>query len=269
MSNVVRTRQIQEFFDEDSRRYLTERYPEAPTTCDQFSYLIRKQYVLEMLDRMPRVGRILDIGCGPAVYTRDLVSRGWEVCGVDLSSGMLKTAARNASALDGKPVRFAAAQATELPFLNRSFDAVLCVGVVSYVDSVPALLREIRRTLKPHGEAVFQISNALSISEVDLRLRTYAGTLIRRRRQLDSHDRFRAQVRLHPYRPATFDRWCREAGLSRREFRFFDFRPPLVIDRLMPALSLIAGRRLESLSRSSLATGLGAGYLVRVGTNQE
>ena len=264
MSDAVRTQHIKEFFDEDSRQYLKERYPSAPKTCDQYSYLIRKQYVLEMLDCIPRQGRILDIGCGPAVYTRDLVARGWSVCGVDLSSGMLRTAANNVAGLQGKPVRFAAAQATELPFRNESFDAVLCIGVVSYVESVPALLTEVRRVLHPQGQALFQISNALSISELDLRLRTYLGRMIPRRGSLDAHDRFRSQVRLHPYRPSTFDKWCREANLTRKEFRFFDFRPPLVVDRLAPSLSLTAGRRLEALSRSSLGTGFGSGYLARL-----
>lgn len=263
MTNGARTQHIKQFFDEDSRQYLTERYPEAPTTCDQYSYLVRKQYVLEMLDRVPQKGRILDIGCGPAVYTRDLVARDWQVCGVDLSSGMLRTAARNAASLRGKAVRFAAAQATELPFRNGSFDAVLCVGVVSYVDSVPALLREVRRVLSPNGQAVFQISNSWSVSELDLKLRTYLGKLIPRG-ELDAHDRFRAQVKLHPYRPAAFDRWIAEAGLANCEFRFFDFRPPLIVDRLVPSLSLSTGRRLEALSRSRLGTALGSGYLVRV-----
>jgi ubiquinone/menaquinone biosynthesis C-methylase UbiE len=264
MSDGARTQQIKEFFDEDSRQYLKERYPTAPTNCDQYSYLIRKQYVLEMLDRIPRKGRILDIGCGPAVYTRDLVARDWNVCGMDLSSGMLKTAATNAASLGGKPVRFTAAQATELPFRDSSFDAVLCVGVVSYVDSVPVLLREVRRVLRPGGQAIFQISNSLSVSELDLKLRTYLGKLLPRRGALDAHDKFRSQVKLHPYRPSVFDGWIDGAELTKCEFRFFDFRPPLVVDRLAPALSLNAGRRLEAFSRSTIATGLGSGYLVRV-----
>jgi ubiquinone/menaquinone biosynthesis C-methylase UbiE len=266
MSDATRAQHIKEFFDEDSRQYLSERYPSAPKTCDQFSYLIRKQYVLEMLDRIPGKGRILDIGCGPAVYTRDLVGRGWQVTGVDLSSGMLQTAAKAAAGYGGKPVRFAAAQATELPFRSGSFDAVLCIGVVSYVDSVPALLEDVRRVLKPGGEAILQISNSLSISEIDLRLRNMLGRLTPRRGELDAHDRFRARVLLHPYRPAVFDAWCGAANLRQREFRYFDFRPPLVIDRLAPALSLTVARRLEAFSRSRLATGLGSGYLVRVAT---
>lgn len=268
MSDAVRSQHIKEFFDEDSRQYLRERYPSAPKTCDQFSYLIRKQYVLEMLDRIPKKGRILDIGCGPAVYTRDLVERGWQVTGVDLSSGMLKTAATAAASLPGKPVRFAAAQATELPFRDAAFDAVLCVGVVSYVDSVPTLLADVRRILKPGGEAIFQISNSLSVSELDLKFRNAVGAMIPRRGELDAHDRFRAKVKLHPYAPSALNGWCDQARLDRREFRFFDFRPPLVVDRLLPSLSLAVGRRLEALSRSTVATPLGSGYLVRVGRTE-
>lgn len=264
MSDVVRAQHIKEFFDEDSRQYLRERYPSAPKTCDQFSYLIRKQYVLEMLGRIPKKGRILDIGCGPAVYTRDLVERDWHVTGVDISSGMLKTASTAAASLPGKPVRFAAAQATELPFRDASFDAVLCVGVVSYVDSVPTLLADVRRVLKPGGEAIFQISNSLSVSEVDLKVRNALSALVPRRGELDAHDRFRAQVKLHPYAPSALNTWCDQAPLERQEFRFFDFRPPLIVDRLLPSLSLAVARRLEVLSRSMLATGLGSGYLVRV-----
>lgn len=264
MTQTARTQHIKEFFDEDSRQYIDERYPDVPKTCDQHSYLARKRYVLEMLDRIGRGGRILDIGCGPAVYTRDLVMRGWKVCGVDLSTGMLQAAARAAASLPGHRVAFASAQANELPFQDASFDAALCVGVVSYVESVPRLLHDVRRSLRPGGQAIFQISNTLSAAEVDIRVRHHLEKLLPRRRPLDAHDRFRSRVRLRPYRPGTFDAWCREAGLEICEFRFFDFRPPLVIDRLLPATSLRLGRILESLGRSRMAAPLGAGYLVRV-----
>jgi ubiquinone/menaquinone biosynthesis C-methylase UbiE len=263
MSESAKTRHIKDFFDEDSRQYLDERYPSIPTTCVQFSYLVRKQYVLEMLDAIGHGGRVLDIGCGPAVYTRDLVERGWNVYGMDISTGMLETAVRLARALPRR-VKFAAAHATHLPYQEGAFDAVMCIGVVSYVTDVPALLREVRRMLRPGGQAVFQISNALSVSEIDLRVRRGIGRMMPRRRDLDAHDRFRENVMLNPYTPATFDRWCEDALLERRDFRFFDFRPPLVIDRLAPKLSLGVGRALEALSRSRVSTGMAAGYLVRV-----
>jgi SAM-dependent methyltransferase len=259
----IRTRRIKEFFDEDSARYINDRYPAEPRTCDQFSYIVRKQYVLEMLDRVGAGGQLLDVGCGPGVLTPDLVRRGWRVSAVDLSTGMLAAARRATDGLPEGSVRFAAAQATRLPFRDAAFDVVLCIGVVSYVDDVPALLEGIRRVLRPGGQAIFQISNALGMFEVEGRvlemLRRIAPSPAR-----DSHDRFRSQVQLHPYRPGAFDRWCRHAGLERRQFRFFDFRPPQVINRLAPGLSLKAGRRLEALGTSLVATGLAASYLVRV-----
>src|SRR5678815_1235122 len=104
MSESAKPRHIKDFFDEDSRQYLDERYPSIPTTCDQFSYLVRKQYVLEMLDAIGHGGRVLDIGCGPAVYTRDLVERGWNVYGMDISTGMLETAVRLARAAASREV---------------------------------------------------------------------------------------------------------------------------------------------------------------------
>jgi len=259
----TRTRRIKEFFDEDSTQYLDQRYPDEPRTCDQFSYIVRRQYVLEMLERAGRGGRLLDVGCGPAVLTPELVRRGWRVNAVDLSTGMLSTARRAVSGLPEGSVRFAAAQATRLPFQDGSFDVVLCIGVVSYVDDVPELLAGVRRVLRPGGQAIFQISNALGIFELEGRVLERVRRVVPTRER-DSHDRFRSQVQLHAYRPSTFDRWCREAGLPQCEYRFYDFRPPLVVNRFAPGLSLRMGKRLESLGRSPLATGLAANYLVRV-----
>lgn len=264
MTEAGRTRHIKEFFDGDSSRYLTDRYPQEARTCDQFSYIVRRQYVLDMFDRIPHPGRVLDVGCGPAVLTPDLVARGWQVNGVDLSSGMLAAATRSAAALPGKRVAFAAAEATQLPFVNASFDAVLCIGVISYVHDVKVLLDDVRRVLRPGGQAILQISNAWSVAEVDQKFRASLKRLLRRQRQRDPLEKFDAHVKLRPYRPGTFERWCADAGLRPVEFRFYNFRPPRLVDRLAPAMSLFAARQLESLGRSRLVTGLGAGFLIRV-----
>ena len=49
-----RTKRIKEFFDGDSVQYLDQRYPEEPTNNDQFSYLVRRRYVLEVRYAAPR-----------------------------------------------------------------------------------------------------------------------------------------------------------------------------------------------------------------------
>jgi ubiquinone/menaquinone biosynthesis C-methylase UbiE len=259
----TRTKQIKEFFDEDSVRYLDQRYPSEPQNADQFSYYIRRQYVLEMLERIGTGGRLLDIGCGPGVLTPELVRRGWTVSAMDLSTGMLSAARRSTSNLPAGSVRFAAAQATHLPFRSGTFDAVICIGVVSYVNDVPALLADVRRVLRPGGQAIIQISNALGLPDIDGRVVGKLKSFVQK--SGDSHDRFTSQVKLHPYRPGAFDTWCRQAGLDRREFRFFDFRMPRVISKFAPDAAFKAGRSLEILSRSSAATPFAAGYLVRLG----
>lgn len=264
MSDVARTQHVREFFDEDSTQYVGARYPDEARTCDQLSYLTRRRHVLEMLDRIGARGRVLDIGCGPGVLTEDLLQRGWQVSGIDLSMGMLAVARQTAAKHSGWSVGLAAAQATRLPFRVGSFDAVLCIGVVSYVDDLVALLKEIRNVLRPGGQAIFQISNAWSVSELDARLRGWLRRMVPHGGPRDATDRFNAVVRLQPYRPGDFEAQCALAGLEKREFRFYNFRPPLAVDRLAPALSLRAGRRLEALGLSRLATALAAGYLVRV-----
>ena len=137
---VVRT-----FYDQDSVRYLRERYPDEARTCSQYSYLIRKVHVLRMLNQTAKgSGRLLDIGCGPGVYTRDLLRLDWQVAGMDLSPHMIGEArSASAGAASASPATFAAGHAARLPFKTSSFDCVLCIGVISYVDDIRVALAEI------------------------------------------------------------------------------------------------------------------------------
>jgi ubiquinone/menaquinone biosynthesis C-methylase UbiE len=260
MNDVARKQLIQQYFDADSVQYLRRRYPTEASNCDQLSYLVRRQHVLDMLQRSGVHGRVLDIGCGPGVLTAELMAREWRVTGIDLSAGMLAAASKSMSSLPQGSIGFAAAEATHLPFRDGVFDAVLCIGVISYVDDVAALLGEVNRVLRPGGQAVLQISNTWGVAELDGRLRAYFRRIVGRRQ--DATEQFHAQV-LRSYRPRAFEARCAAAGLQRREFRFYNFRPPRAMDRLAPALSLRAGRQLEVLGGSRLATGLASGYLAR------
>ncbi len=90
---LQRLESVREFFDSDAERYRTDRYPEHPATCEQLSYLVRRQHVLALLEAgAPTPGKVLDVGCGPGVYTSALLDRQWKVWGTDLSSRMLVVA---------------------------------------------------------------------------------------------------------------------------------------------------------------------------------
>lgn len=257
-----RAEHIRTYFDSDASQYLSVRYPDQPKTCDQLSYLTRRRYTLEMLDRnCPNAGGILDIGCGPGVFTQALLDRGWTVWSIDLSERMAEEAQRSVSSHPRSGhAHFAVGSATSLPFEPQSFDAVLGIGVLSYVDDIQHTLAECSRILKPHGSAILQISNKLSPFECEARLRGVLGQL-RRAKPSDAEDNLYAHVRLTPYRPSVFHGLCRAAGFRRRDWRYYDFRPP-ILTPLLPGASFSIANQLQKLNSSPFFGWLGAGYLV-------
>ena len=256
---------VRDYFDFDSVKYRSQRYPAESKTSDQYSYVTRKAYVLKMLDDAPlKKGKILDIGCGPGIYTKDLLLRGWEVWGMDLSPKMLQLAERSlADVREPHRAHFSTGQAENLSFDSSFFDAVLCIGVLPYVESLEKALSEISRVLKPEGSVLFQLSNKFTPFKIEIFLKNLIKTCLRFKRIKDEDDRLRDPIRITHHNPFRFNQLCHEYGLNIQDFRYYDFRVP-VLTGLFPGLGLAIGKRLESLGRSKVLGLLGAGYLVKL-----
>lgn len=153
---------IRQLFDGLALEYVQERDV-------QDSFLAQKRVVLEML--AGSTGRLLDIGCGPAAMTRDLLQRGFEVVGVDLSLEMLRHGMQR---LAGHPLRHRCrlepGDVERLRFADESFDAVLCMGVLEYLPAYGRAIGEIHRVLRPGGVAVISVPNRVSPSHLGLAL---------------------------------------------------------------------------------------------------
>jgi len=109
---------------------------------------------LGLLDIAPGE-RILDVGCGSGVVTREIArrvgNRGLAV-GVDPSPALLAVAREVAKESGvGDCVEFHEGNALRLPFPDRSFDAVVCVTVLSHVPRGEAAIPELVRVLRPGG----------------------------------------------------------------------------------------------------------------------
>lgn len=90
-----------------------------------------------------RGGLCLDLGCGTGLYGSMLADAGREVVGIDVSLDQLRYAkSREAVAV---------ADATQLPFRDRSFDDVACIWVHGDLDDLPAALAEVTRVLRSGG----------------------------------------------------------------------------------------------------------------------
>lgn len=96
---------------------------------------------------------VLDYGCGHGMAAIVLARRGAVVAGFDLSPGYVCEARERAHA-NGVAGTFVVADAEELPFPDRSFDAVWGNAVLHHLDLARAGA-ELRRVLRPGGVAVF------------------------------------------------------------------------------------------------------------------
>lgn len=113
--------------------------------------LRRRRHVREALAAAPGE-RILDVGCGPGFYVRELldeIGESGSIVAVDASADMLAVAQQRCAGHDN--VTFREGTANALPVESDDFDAALSVQVMEYVADVPAALHEIHRVLRPGG----------------------------------------------------------------------------------------------------------------------
>jgi len=68
--------------------------------------------------------RILDIGCGPGLFSILLARQGYRVTAADYTPNMLAEARQNAE-IYGSVIEFVEADAQDLPFADESFDAIV------------------------------------------------------------------------------------------------------------------------------------------------
>ena len=104
-----------------------------------------------------RGNRLLDVACGTGNSYREMLSRGWEVVGCDISPAMIELA--RGKTVDG--VRLAVADMRRLPDFGR-FDLVWALtDPINYLldtDELAMALEGMRRNLARHGLMVFDLN---------------------------------------------------------------------------------------------------------------
>ena len=110
---------------------------------------------------------VLELACGTGIVTRRLRERlapGAKIVATDLNEAMLTFAKQK---LEGsEAIEWKQADATDLPFQEQSFDAVVCQFGVMFFPNKEQAAREAFRILKPGGVFLFNVWDA--IEENDL-----------------------------------------------------------------------------------------------------
>lgn len=102
----------------------------------------------------------LELGCGAAQWSVELVRRGARTTGLDVSSAQLDLA-RKHLADRGVDAMLVQGSAEELPFLDASFDLVMCDhGALSFAEP-HAAIPEVARVLRRGGRLAFSIHSPL------------------------------------------------------------------------------------------------------------
>ena len=107
-------------------------------------------------------GAVLEIACGTGIVTRRLRDRLpalTKLVATDLNEAMMNHASRKFR--DDESVEWKQADATDLPFSDQSFDAVICQFGLMFVPDKVQAMREVQRVLKPGGKFLFSVWDAI------------------------------------------------------------------------------------------------------------
>lgn len=92
--------------------------------ASSYHFHIRRARVLELLP--DRLGRVLDVGCGPGIMVEPVLERGGTFEGIDLSSEMVREGRQRFQEREG--VSFREADLEALEARSESYDQVICMG---------------------------------------------------------------------------------------------------------------------------------------------
>jgi len=118
---------------------------------------------------------ILSVGCGPAIIESGLSERGFRVTGLDVSRETLNCVPDR--------IRTVAARAEDMPFPESSFDAVIYIASLQFIENYRKAIEKTARVLRPDGKIIAMLLNPASVFFRD-RIRN-AGSYVRKIRHKD------------------------------------------------------------------------------------
>ncbi len=116
-----------------------------------------------ILERIPKKGTLLDVGCGAGFLTNRMAREGFQVTGIDLSQESLKVAERFDAT---KTAKYINADACHLPFADESFDVVTTLDFLEHVPNPADVVKECARVLKPGGVFFYHTFNRNPLSHL-------------------------------------------------------------------------------------------------------
>ncbi|MFQ6051057.1 MAG: class I SAM-dependent methyltransferase [Candidatus Hydrothermarchaeota archaeon] len=155
---------MSKLFDGVAERY--DLWYESP--IGSYALELEKEMILRFSE--PKRGeKILDIGCGTGVFASSFAKLGLDVTCLDISEKMLNVAKTKRI----KGIRFILGDVNRLPFEDETFDIVIAVTTLEFLEDPGKGIREMRRVLKKDGRIVLGILNKWSLWTLERKIRSF------------------------------------------------------------------------------------------------
>lgn len=122
------------------------------TRAIEYDPLTENRYhaILDRLEQLRPVGRLLDVGCGTGHFLSVAEARGWQAVGLEVSKSALEFLERIRTER-GFKFSVVGGDLVQAGFPFKSFDAVTLFEVIEHLNDPVATLREVHRVLKDDG----------------------------------------------------------------------------------------------------------------------
>jgi ABC-2 type transport system ATP-binding protein len=136
---------------------ITEEYwSRFPDTYDRkMEYVVGKELINEIiqeLNRLPELGKLVEFGCGTGIYTETIVSKAKSMFATDLSDSLLAIARSRIG--DHPKVTIQKENCMATSFQSEAIDSVFMANLIHVVETPSALLQECYRILRTNGTIV-------------------------------------------------------------------------------------------------------------------
>jgi 2-polyprenyl-3-methyl-5-hydroxy-6-metoxy-1,4-benzoquinol methylase len=121
----------------------------------------RYEAILNVIrNEKPTVKTALDVGCNLGLFSSLMIEKGLRVTGLELDRKLAKLAWSNLKDIDFDLV---IGDAASLPFIQQTFDLIICGEVIEHLLHPDLLLKDSNRSLKNSGELILSTPNAAGL----------------------------------------------------------------------------------------------------------
>lgn len=148
MSNVDYTRKL---YDKFAETYHRKRLNVKDSLWNRF---IEMPAMTQLVKPIVKNKKVLDLGCGSGIFTKNLNSWGANVVGCDLSKNLISIAKK-----ENPNIQFIVCNAEKTPFKISEFDVVTSGLMVHYLKDLKPLFKEVFKITKKNGLFVFSMQH--------------------------------------------------------------------------------------------------------------